>query len=178
MPNSTPNNLYPTADGDFIHITAGNDATFERLTTCMGARHLADDDRFGTATARSRYEDDIDDIIADWTSANSLSELERKLDSSDVPAARIFTLRDIFADEHYKARDMLLEMPDDVLGTVTLPGVVPSLSETPGKVRWAGREVGVDTREVLTRVAGFETDEIDALVRQETIYTAPGRTGG
>ena len=73
---------------------------------------------------------------------------------------------------------MLLEMPDDVLGTVTLPGVVPSLSETPGKVRWAGREVGVDTREVLTRVAGFETDEIDALVRQETIYTAPGRTGG
>ena len=178
LPNSTPNNLYPTADGDFIHITAGNDATFERLTTCMGARHLADDDRFGTATARSRCEDDIDDIIADWTSANSLSELERKLDSSDVPAARIFTLRDIFADKHYKARDMLLEMPDHVLGTVTLPGVVPSLSETPGKVRWAGREVGVDTRDVLTRVAGFETDEIDALVRQETIYTAPGRTGG
>lgn len=170
LPNSTPNNLYPTADGDFIHITAGNDATFERLTACMGAPRLAEDERFRTATARSRHEDDIDDIIADWTSGRPLTELERKLDANAVPAARIFTLRDIFADEHYRARDMLLEMPDEVLGSVTLPGVVPGLSETPGAVRWAGREVGVDTRDVLTRVAGYEAGEIDALARQKTVY--------
>ncbi len=174
LPNSTPNNLYPTADGDFIHVTAGNDATFERLAACMGAPHLAEDERFRTPTARSRHEDDIDGIIADWTSGRPLTELERELDASAVPAARIFTLRDIFADEHYRARDMLVEMPDDVLGSVTLPGVVPGLSETPGAVRWAGREVGVDTRDVLTRVAGYEACEIHALARQKTIYaTSP-----
>ena len=170
LPNSTPNNLYPTADGDFIHITAGNDATFERLASCMGAPHLAEDERFRTPTARSRHEDDIDGIISDWTSGHPLTELERELDASAVPAARIFTLRDIFADEHYRARDMLVEMPDDVLGSVTLPGVVPGLSETPGAVRWAGREVGIDTRDVLTRVAGYEPGEIDALARQKTVY--------
>lgn len=172
LPNSTPNNLYPTADGDFIHITAGNNATFERLAACMNAPELAVDERFQTPTARSRHEDDIDDIVADWTSGHPLPDLERKLDASAVPAARIFTLRDIFGDEHYKARDMLLETPDDVLGTVTLPGVVPVLSETPGTVRWAGREVGVDTRGVLERVAEFEPGEIDALVRRETVYQA------
>lgn len=170
LPNSTPNNLYPTADGDFIHITAGNDATFERLAACMGAPHLAEDERFRTPTDRSRHEDDIDGIISDWTSGHPLTELERELDASAVPAARIFTLRDIFADEHYRARDMLVEMPDDVLGAVTLPGVVPGLSETPGAVRWAGREVGIDTRDVLTRVAGYEPGEIDALARQKTVY--------
>ena len=170
LPNSTPNNLYPTADGDFIHITAGNDATFERLAACMGAPHLAEDERFRTPTDRSRHEDDIDGIISDWTSGHPLTELERELDASAVPAARIFTLRDIFADEHYRARDMLVEMPDDVLGSVTLPGVVPGLSETPGAVRWAGREVGIDTRDVLTRVAGYEPGEIDALARQKTVY--------
>ena len=172
LPNSTPNNLYPTADGDFIHITAGNNATFERLAACMDAPELAVDERFRTPTARSRHEDDIDDIVADWTSVHPLPDLERMLDASAVPAARIFTLRDIFADKHYKARDMLLETPDDVLGKVTLPGVVPVLSETPGAVRWAGREVGVDTRDVLERVAKFEPGEIDALVRQETVYQA------
>ena len=177
LPNSTPNNLYPTADGDFIHITAGNDATFERLTACMGAPHLAEDERFRTPTARSRHEDDIDGIIADWTSGRPLTELERELDANAVPAARIFTLRDIFADEHYRARDMLVEVPDDVLGSVTLPGVVPGLSETPGAVRWAGRAVGVDTRAVLERVAGFETDDIDDLARQETIFTGPSDSG-
>ena len=172
LPNNTPNNLYPTADGDFIHITAGNNATFERLAACMGAPRLASDERFRTPVARSRHEDAIDDIIGDWTSTHPLPELERMLDANAVPAARIFTLRDIFADEHYKARDMLLEMPDDVLGTVTLPGVVPGLSKTPGAVRWAGREVGADTRDVLTRVAGYGSGEIDALARQETIYAA------
>ena len=170
LPNNTPNNLYPTADGDFIHITAGNNATFERLAACMGAPHLARDERFRTPTARSRHEDDVDRIVADWTSGHPLPELERRLDASAVPAARIFTLRDIFADEHYRARNMLLEVPDDVLDTVTLPGVVPVLSETPGAVRWAGREVGADTREVLARVAGYEDHEIDALVRQKTAY--------
>ena len=170
LPNSTPNNLYPTADGDFIHITAGNNATFERLAACMGAPHLAEDERFRTPTARSRHEDDIDEIVADWTSGHPLLELENKLDASAVPAARIFTLRDIFADKHYEARDMLLKTPDDVLGSVTLPGVVPVLSETPGAVRWAGRDVGVDTRDVLERVAGLDAYEIDALVRQETVY--------
>lgn len=170
LPNSTPNNLYPTADGDFIHITAGNNATFERLAACMRAPHLARDERFRTPTARSRHEDDIDDIVADWTSGHPLPELENRLDASAVPAARIFTLRDIFADKHYEAREMLLKTPDDVLGTVTLPGVVPVLSKTPGAVRWAGREVGVDTRNVLERVAGLKAREIDALVRQETIY--------
>jgi crotonobetainyl-CoA:carnitine CoA-transferase CaiB-like acyl-CoA transferase len=170
LPNSTPNNLYPTADGDFIHITAGNDATFERLAVCMDAPHLARDERFRTPTARSRHEEDIDGIIADWTSGRPLTELERELDANAVPAARIFTLRDIFADEHYRARDMLVEVPDDVLGSVTLPGVVPGLSETPGAVRWAGREVGVDTRDVLTRVAGYAAGEIDALARQKTVY--------
>ena len=172
LPNNTPNNLYPTADGDFIHITAGNNATFERLAACMGAPRLASDERFRTPVARSRHEDAIDDIIGEWTSTHPLRELERMLDANAVPAARIFTLRDIFADEHYKARDMLLEMPDDVLGTVTLPGVVPGLSKTPGAVRWAGREVGADTRDVLTRVAGYGSGEIDALARQETIYAA------
>ena len=170
LPNSTPNNLYPTADGDFIHITAGNNATFERLAACMGAPHLAEDERFRTPTARSRHEDDIDEIVADWTSGHPLLELENKLDASAVPAARIFTLRDIFADKHYEARDMLLKTPDDVLGSVTLPGVVPVLSETPGAVRWAGRDVGVDTRDVLERVAGLDAHEIDALVGQETVY--------
>ena len=93
----------------------------------MDAPELAVDERFRTPTARSRHEDDIDDIVADWTSGHPLPDLERMLDASAVPAARIFTLRDIFGDEHYKSRDMLLETPDDVLGTVTLPGVVPVL---------------------------------------------------
>ncbi len=172
LPDSTPNNLYPTADAQFIHITAGNQATFERLAECMGASDLVRDDRFATARSRSANEDDMDGVIADWTAGHELSDLEEMLHAADVPAARIFTMRDIFADDHYKARDMLLELPDDRLGSITVPGIVPRLSETPGSVHWVGREVGVDTRTVLMTVAGFEAEEVDDLLAGQAVYSA------
>ena len=92
-----------------------------------------------------------------------------------VPASRIFNVADIFADAHYKARDMLVELPDPDLGTVTVAGVVPKLSATPGKVRWAGRSTGVDTRRVLADIAGLTPEEIETLIADGTVYAADAR---
>ena len=170
LPDNTPNNLYPTGDGQFIHITAGNQATFRRLTACMGMPELVEDSRYATPTDRSTNEEELDTRIGDWTSGYSLAELESLLESADVPAARIYTMKDIFDDPHYRSRAMLLQLPDDTLGSVTVAGVVPKLSHTPGAVNWAGREVGVNTREVLTRVAGYGKEEVDTLVESGAIY--------
>ena len=171
LPDNTPNNLYPTADAQFIHITAPNQATFTRLAACMGKPGLVDEERYATATARSTHEDEIDAVIADWTGEHALAALEETLAAAEVPAARIFTMADIFADDHYRARDMLLELPDDTLGSVTVAGVVPKLSATPGAVLWAGREIGVDTRRVLSAVAGFGVDEVDALITSGAVFS-------
>ncbi len=171
LPDNTPNNLYPTADAQFIHITAPNQATFKRLAACMGQPGLVDDERYTTPTARSAHEDELDAAIADWTGEQSLTALEEKLQVAEVPAARIFTMADIFADGHYRARDMLLELPDDKLGSVTMAGVVPKLSATPGAVLWAGREIGVDTRRVLVDVAGLRAEEVDALIASGAVFS-------
>ena len=170
LPDNTPNNLYPTGDGEFIHITAGNQATFRRLAACMGMPELVDDSRYASPTDRSAQEDDLDATIGDWTAEHTLAELESQLESAEVPAARIYTMKDIFKDEHYKSRDMLLDLPDEKLGTVTVTGVVPKLSHTPGAVKWAGRPVGVDTREVLTRIAGFNKEEVEDMVACKAVY--------
>jgi crotonobetainyl-CoA:carnitine CoA-transferase CaiB-like acyl-CoA transferase len=163
LPNHTPNNLYPTAAGGYIHIAAANQGTFRRFTTLMGAPALADDARFATGIERSRNEDALDAIIAEWTSRQDLMELEKQLVDAEIPAARIYSVADIFADPHFRARDMLVEVPDADFGPVTLPGIVPKLSETPGQVRWAGRKIGEDTRDVLTDVAGLSEEEIARL---------------
>ncbi|MBK6983215.1 MAG: CoA transferase [Betaproteobacteria bacterium] len=47
LPESTPNNLYPTGDDSYIHITAMGDAVFRRLTVAMVQPELADDPRSG-----------------------------------------------------------------------------------------------------------------------------------
>jgi len=169
LPGSAPNSLYPTSDGQYIHITAASDAVFRRVMKAIGEPALADDARFKTALARVEHEDAIDAIITRWTLAHDCAEAERKLHAAEVPAARIYTMADIFKDPHYAARDMLARVPDDEFGTVTMPNVVPKLSATPGAIRHSGHRVGEDTRRVLMELAELSAEEIAQLEARHVI---------
>ncbi len=177
LPDSTPNNLYPTRDGAYIQITALADAPFRRLAAVMGRPELGTDPRFAGQRPRFQNQDEIDAIISAWTEAHDVAELEKKLHEGDVPASRIYTMADIFKDPHYKAREMLVPVPDDDLGTVTLAGVVPKLSATPGRLRWAGRRNGQDTRAFLRADAGLSDAEIDRLAADGVVYCDPKSEG-
>ncbi len=163
LEESTPNNLYPTGDRQFIHITAMADTIFRRLAAVMAQPELPADPRFATAVARSQHHADIDDIIARWTSTLPVAELEQMLERAGVPATRIFTIADIFGDPHYRERGSIVEAPDAELGTVAMAAVVPRLSATPGTVRHAGHRIGEDSGAVLRNLLGLSQERISAL---------------
>jgi len=172
LAESTPNNLYPTADGDFIHITAMADSLFRRLAAAMGQPELAYDARFARALERNRNSGELDAIIADWTASQPLEEIERTFEAAGVPATRIYTIADIFKDPHYTARRSIVSAPDAKLGSVAMAGVVPRLSATPGEIRHAGRAVGEDTRAVLSELLGYGSEVIATLERSGVIACA------
>lgn len=173
LPDSAPNNLYPTRCGSHIHIAALADAVFRRLAVAMGRPELGTDPRFAEQKVRNQNQELIDGIVTEWTSAHDIEELEAILNKGEVPASRIFTMVDIFEDPHYRAREMLVPTPDDELGTVTLAGVVPKLSATPGKLRWSGHRIGQDTREFLKEAGQLSDSDIDLLVAQGAIFCDP-----
>lgn len=172
LPGSNPNNLYPTSDGSFILITAMADSLFRRLAQVMEQPRLAEDPRFAKALARNQNVEALDEIIARWTQSHPLAMLERKLTEAAVPATRIYTMADIFADPHYAARKSIVAAPDEAMGSVAMAGVVPRLSETPGGVRHAGRAVGQDTHAVLGDVLGYDAVRIADLVRAGVVACA------
>jgi crotonobetainyl-CoA:carnitine CoA-transferase CaiB-like acyl-CoA transferase len=161
--HSVVNNTFATKDQQFIHIAASSDYVFPRLAKAIGRPDLLDDERYAKAIARTRHAGELDDIVARWTAQYDMSEAQRLLHEADVPAMGIYTMADIFADPHFRARDMLVEMRDPELGTVTVPGVVPKLSKTPGAVRHTGHRIGEDTHNVLTKIAGMTNKEVDTL---------------
>ena len=177
LPGSAPNSLYPTLDGKYIHIAALADQVYRRLAKAMGRAELGTDARFADQATRARNVDAVDEIVTAWTSSLALEEIEAKLQAEDVPASRIFTMRDIFDHPHYQSREMLVKVPDDDLGTVTLAGVVPKLSGTPGRLRWSGHRNGQDTREILAEFLGFSDGQIEALVRTGAIACDVTRAG-
>jgi len=79
-----------------------------------------------------------------------------------VPAGRIYTVADIAADPHYRARGMLQDVPMKDGSTLTLPGIVPKLSVTPGGHRHNAPALGQDTDAVL-RELGLSAAQIQAL---------------
>lgn len=173
LPDAAPNNLYPTRDGSYIQIAAFADSVFRRLVTVMGQPELGTDPRFADQNSRNRNEDLTDELVAKWTLSHDLAELERALEAGNVPASRIYTMADIFKDPHFRARDMLVQTSDDDVGSVTLAGIVPKLSATPGKVRWSGRRTGQDTRAILKKYADLSDAQIDELAGAGVVFCDP-----
>ena len=73
------------------------------------------------------------------------------------------SMADIFADPHYRARQMIIDVPVAGLGVLPQPGVVPKLSLTPGRVTHAGGALGSHTDEILSHLLGMSGDEIAQL---------------
>ena len=165
LPGNTPNSLYVTRDGRHIVIAAASDPVFRRLAETMGQPELGTDPRFATALARVRNAAECERYVEAWVAANALADVHAALERAKVPAAPIYTVEDIFNDEQYAARDMLVDVDDPVLGPVTVTGVVPKLSETPGQIRWAGRQPGEDTTQVLREELNMDDETIAELLR-------------
>lgn len=177
LPSSTPNNLYPTSDGQHILIAAHAQSLFKRLCATMGQAELFEDERFADAAARANHGDVLDAIVTEWSGRHTLEELENILHEAEIPASRIYNTADIYQDPHYKMREMLTELPDAELGKVTVPSPVPKLSATPGKLNWAGRDIGADTRRVLEQVAGLSAERVSELEEQGIVYCHRGGGG-
>ncbi len=171
LSDSAPNNLYPT-DGGYVHIAANGDAVFARLMQSIGRADLATSPRYRTAADRGTHKDELDEQIAAWTSRHDALDVERTLVANGVPASRVFTMEDIFTDEHYRARDMLPSVPHPTLGSVTMAGIAPKLSESPGAIRWAGGRIGEHTETVLRRELGLDAATVDRLRRERAIVCA------
>jgi crotonobetainyl-CoA:carnitine CoA-transferase CaiB-like acyl-CoA transferase len=175
LPGHVPSNLYETRDGGYIHISAGNNSLFRRLVRTMGRPELAEDPRFSDPVERARHEDEIDRMIASWVISQELDVVEKTLIDAEVVASRIFTVEDIFRDPHFAARAMLPDVPDDELGTLKMPGVVPKLSRTPGNIRSAGGANGRDTFEVLLEHTAMSLEQIRTLESRGVLRQSAGR---
>ena len=124
---------------------------------------LPRDPRFASATERPKHIGVILDLAMQWFAARPFDKAVEELRTHDIPHSPIMSMADIFADPHYRAREMIIAVPAEGLGALPQPGVVPKLSLTPGRVDYAGASLGRHTDEILSGLLGLSADEIAAL---------------
>jgi formyl-CoA transferase len=164
LPGLAPSNVYRCSDGDYL-IGANQDAIFARLCQAMGQPELAADDRYATHTARGIHQAELDAIIDAWTRTLTVAEVEGLCIENAIPAGKVYRAPEMLADEHFAAREAIVEVPHPEFGRVLMQNAFPKLSATPSGVRRpAPREVGQDNAEVYGRELGLGADELAALV--------------
>ena len=159
LPGIAPSNVYPTRDGDWVIIGANQDSVFGRLAELAGHPEWSEPGgRYDTHLHRGARQSELDDELAVWTRGLDSAELLKLLTEAGVPSGRIYTSRDIATDDHFAARDMIVEVAEPTLDgeIVREPGVVPKLSGTPGAVRRGSPLLGEHSDEVLTAVVSGE----------------------
>jgi crotonobetainyl-CoA:carnitine CoA-transferase CaiB-like acyl-CoA transferase len=159
-----PSNIFSSRDGKWVVIAANADNVFRRLCEAMGQAELADDERFSTHLARGDNQEELEGLVAEWAGRHDADEIDRVLNDAGVICGPIYTIADIFEDEHFRARGMLLEHVDPEFGPYLGPGIVPKFSETPGEVRWSATwEHGSHNREVYGDLLGLSDDALREL---------------
>ncbi|AYF26742.1 formyl-CoA transferase [Micromonospora tulbaghiae] len=163
LPNIAPSNIYPTRDDGLVLIAANQDTVFRRLAAAMDMAELGTDERFATHAARGRHQVELDAIIATWSAQHDTEHLMATMVKHDVPVGRVYRAPEMLEDEHFAAREAIVRVAHPDFGEFPMQNVVPRLSATPGRIKWAGPRLGEHTDEVLTDIVGLESAEIDAL---------------
>ena len=148
LPGIAPSNVYACRDGSVL-VAGNGDSIFRRLMTAIARDDLAHDPQLAGNTGRVARVAEIDAAIGDFTARRSVAEVLEALTAAQVPAGRIYTAKDIAEDPHYRARGMIERITTADGLTLEVPGIVPRLSLTPGRIASAAPTLGEHTQAVL-----------------------------
>ena len=163
--SSAPRNVYQTGDGRAVAISASAQPIAMRVFDAIERPELKDDPRFADNEKRLENVEELDAAIQDWMDDHTREEVIDRFEEYEATIAPIYNVADIIEDEHYQARDAVVEVPDEEIGTGAVQNTVPRLSETPGSISHLGPPLGAHNEAVYGERLSYDEEtlaELDA----------------
>ena len=155
LTGATPwSSIYETKDGGYIILAALEPHFWKNLCRALGCEDLIP---YQWVTGKKRKE--IFKRFKEIFLLKTRDEWFELLNKEDVPGAPVYSLEEAVGDPHIVSRRMVLEVEHSELGKIRQVGIIPPLSETPGRVRHLGVKSGEHTAEVLNSL-GYTNDDI------------------
>jgi crotonobetainyl-CoA:carnitine CoA-transferase CaiB-like acyl-CoA transferase len=159
IPYSVPRGTYQCADGHWVAISTSAESVAMRVLALLG---VADDERFSSFSSRADHREELDRVVAAWVGARPQAEVLAAFEAAEAAIAPVYTMRELLADPHARARNVFVEVDG-----ITMTGPTARLSRTPAHVRHAGPPLSD-----AAGASGWEPRSPDAMQRP-----APESTG-
>jgi crotonobetainyl-CoA:carnitine CoA-transferase CaiB-like acyl-CoA transferase len=116
---------------------------------------------------RVAHREEMDGLVQEWVGRHEARSVLRILDEAEVPASLVYSVKDLFEDPHLKARENIVSLVEPLLGMLHMPGVVPKLSKTPGRIVSTGpRQPGEHNEEIYLGRLGLSKEQLLVLKTQ------------
>jgi len=166
---AVPHGHFRTTDDKWVAIACTTDRMFERLADAMEHPELAAAEAYGKQEKRLAARDTVNDIVVEWVGAHDREEVMARCLAAQVPCGKVNSIADIFEDEQFIERGTLKTVDVPGVGDVTVPNVLPLLSETPGRIDNLGPALGDATETVLRELLGLTDEHIERLRENDVI---------
>jgi len=161
--NNAPRNTYRTADGSWVAVSTSAQRIAERVLTLVGHPEVIDEPWFASGRGRAAHTELLDRLVGDWIAARSRDEVVAAFAEAGAAVAPVYNARDIVEDPHIRQTEMITRVDDPDLGPMLMHNVMWRMSDTPGQIRFTGRDLGADTDAVLTGDLGYDAEEVARL---------------
>ncbi len=163
LPYSAPRNAYKCKDGKWVALSASAESIAPRVFDAIERPELKDDPSFSTHEQRVAHVVELDEAIEEWMGRHTRDEALEVFERFDAALAPIYDVSEFFDDPHVKARESLQKVNDPDWGDITMQGVHPRMSETPGRIDSAGPSaLGMHNTEVYAQF-GLSDEDLAAL---------------
>ena len=158
-----PSSTFKTRDDHYVTLAASTQSIWLRLCQAMERADLISSPNFVDNSARLKHSEEINGIVADWIAERTRREVEEAFERHAVAYSFVYDIADIFKDEHFRVREMLIRVLDEELGEAVVQNVVPKFSKTPGSVDFLGRKMGEDNEEIYCGELGYSKERLTQL---------------
>ena len=166
--HNAPRNVYRTADGAWVAVSASATSIAERVLRLVGREDIAREPWFATGAGRVEHVDEIDEAVAAWIGVRPRDEVLAAFESAEAAIAPVYDASELLADPQLSATGAFASVDDDELGPIRMTNMISRLSDTPGGIDHPGRAHGADTAAVLAEV-GVDEAELQRLRKEGVV---------
>ena len=160
--NIVPYQAFKMQDGYMI-IGAANDRLWVKLCEAIGLAEVGHDPAYATNAQRVEHREEIVRLLQARLGTKTRKEWESILAPLGIPCGPINRMDEVFADEHVRHLQMVLEARHPQVGTIRMVRNPVTFSGTPVDLRQPPPRLGEHTEEVLCNLLGFSAAEVAEL---------------